>query len=198
MLRLRARPMLWFLAGLILQSCAVGTPVTTYLLSAAIPPAGLHRSSGPTLLVSPPRSAAGYDRPQIAYVRLAPRIDYYAHNQWADEPARLLEPILVGALEAGGGLRSVLGAASGLPADLRLDTEILALHHEIVGATGRGRIVLRVQLVDLDRGEVLATRHFDRAVPVSSQDAPGGVAAINAALQDLLPQLVAFVNANVP
>jgi cholesterol transport system auxiliary component len=150
------------------------------------------------LQVSIPKSAPGYERPSIVYRRSATRLDYYAESEWADEPARLVEPLLIAALEGSGGFEAVVSLATGLGAALRLDTEVLRLDHDLLSSPSQGRVVLRAQLVDLAHGRILATRVFDASVASASDDAAGAVAAIDAALARVLGQVVAFCLAAVP
>ena len=92
------------------------TAVHTYLFSAPFP--APRRGPGPVLLITTPRAAAGYDRPGIAYRRSPTRLDYYAASEWADEPARLIEPLIIAAAEASGGFEAVVSAGTGLTAEI--------------------------------------------------------------------------------
>ncbi|MDQ3774901.1 MAG: ABC-type transport auxiliary lipoprotein family protein [Pseudomonadota bacterium] len=164
--------------------------IHTYLFSAPFP--APRRGPGPVLLIAIPKAAAGYDRPAIAYRRSPTRLDYYAANEWADEPARLIEPLIIAATEASGAFEAVVSAGTGLTAEIRLDTEIVRIEHELLAAPSRGRFTLRAQLVDVARGRVIGTQRFDASVPSRSDDAEGAVAAIDTALARVLVQLVAF------
>jgi ABC-type transport auxiliary lipoprotein component len=101
------------------------------------------------LHITPPRAAAGYDWPGIAYRRSPTRLDYYAASEWADDPARLIEPLIIAAAEASGGFEAVVSAGTGLTAETRLDTEIVRIEHELLAAPRRDRLTLRAQLVDV-------------------------------------------------
>jgi len=144
------------------------------------------------LLIATPRAAAGYDRPGIAYRRSPTRLDYYAASEWADEPARLIEPLIIAAAEQSGGFEAVVSAGTGLTTKIRLDTEIMRIEHELLAAPSRGRLTLRAQLVDVARGRVIGTQVFDASVPSRSDDAEGAVAAIDTAVARVIVQLVAF------
>jgi len=164
--------------------------VHTYLFSAPFP--APRRGPGPMLLITTPRAAAGYDRPGIAYRRSPTRLDYYAASEWADEPARLIEPLIIAAAEASGGFEAVVSAGTGLTTKIRLDTEIMRIEHELLAAPSRGRLTLRAQLVDVARGRVIGTRIFDASVPSRSDDAEGAVTAIDTAVTRVIVQLLAF------
>jgi cholesterol transport system auxiliary component len=164
--------------------------VHTYLFSAPFP--APRHGPGPMLLIATPKAAAGYDRPGIAYRRSPTRLDHYAASEWADEPARLIEPLIIAALEASGGFEAVVSTGTGLSAEIRLDTEIVRIEHELLGAPSRGRLTLRAQLVDVARGRVIGTQIFDASVASRSDDAEAAVAAIDTAVARVLAQVVAF------
>jgi cholesterol transport system auxiliary component len=164
--------------------------VHTYLFSAPFP--APRPGPGPVLLIATPKAAAGYDRPNIAYRRSPIRLDYYAASEWADEPARLIEPLIIAATEASGAFEAVVSAGTGLAAEIRLDTEIMRIEHELQSAPSQGRLTLRAQLVDVARGRVIGTQRFDASVPSRSDDAEGAVAAINTALARVMERMVAF------
>ena len=90
-------------------------------------------AAAPTLIVNPPHAAAGFDSPRIIYVREAHKLEYFAHSEWVDPPARMLAPLLVAAVENSGAFRAVVLTPSAAAGDLRLDTEIIRLQHEFAG-----------------------------------------------------------------
>ena len=149
-------------------------------------------SAAPTLLVSPPRAAAGFDSQRIIYTRDTYKLDYFAHSEWIDTPARMLTPIIVAAIENSNAFRAVVPTPSAASGDLRLDTEILRLQHDFTGSPSRVRFTLRAYVVDSATRRVLATREFDESVTAASEDAFGGVAAANRAVQIGMEKLANF------
>ncbi len=145
-----------------------------------------------SVLVSAPKAWPGYDRARIAYVRHPLQVDYYAESEWADQPARMLEPLLMTALQESNLFNAVVSATSSAMAELRIDTEIIQIHHEFLISPSLGRVVIRVQLIDLTRNRVLATRVFSATRPAATDDARGGVTAINNALEVILGAIVDF------
>lgn len=149
-------------------------------------------SSAPILIVNPPHAAAGFDSQRIIYVRDAHKLEYYAHSEWVDPPARMLAPLLVAALENSSAFRAVVLAPSAAAGDMRLDTEIIRLQHEFLTQPSRVRFTLRAYLVDDKTRRVIAWREFDAAVPANSENPYGGVVAANRAVQTVLENLSAF------
>ena len=155
--------------------------------SPATTPAG-----GPTLMVSPPRAAAGFDSQRIIYLREPHKLEYFAQSEWVDPPARMLGPLLVSAIERSGAFRAVMmtpGSASG---EMRLDTEVVRLQQEFQTQPSRVHFTLRAYVVEERTRRVLAWREFDTTVDAASEDPYGGVVAANQAVQNVLAQLASF------
>lgn len=167
-----------------------------YTIDVAPPPgapAPLTNTAGaPTVLISPPRATSGYDSRQIVYVRQNHRLEYFARSQWVDTPARMFAPLLVTHLAATGGFQAVYTGAGAAAADLRLDTEIMALKQDFLSTPSSTHFVLRAQLIDGVSRRVIATRDIEAAVASASEDPYGGVVAANGAVGIVLSQLSAF------
>lgn len=148
--------------------------------------------NGPTLIVSPPHAAAGFDNRRIMYIRHADQLEYFAHNEWIDTPARMLAPLIVAAVERSGAFRAVVQTPSPAAGEMRLDIEILRLQHEFLSTPSQVRFTLRAYLVERVTRRVIASREFDAVVPAASEDPYGGVVAANRAVQTVLENLSAF------
>jgi cholesterol transport system auxiliary component len=190
------------LAAALAASCAgvlpgpAEAPPRTYLLAPELvsgdaTPGG-RRESRPTVLVSVPEDAAGYDTRRMAYLEQDYRLDYYAGHEWVDTPAVMVGPLLVKALRGSGAFAAVSDDAGGIGADLRLDTVIESLYQDFRTRPSQARVELRVRLVDPERRRILASRVFADRQPAPSEDAYGGVEAANRALGRLLPQIAVF------
>ncbi len=188
------------LAFLALYGCSALQPTATphpafYSLDGAQPgitPAGAPAATAPTLIIHPPRAAAGFDSQRIIYQREAHKLEYFAHSEWVEPPARMLGALLVGALEHTGVFRAVVLTPGAAVGDLRLDTEIIRLQHEFQTQPSRVRFTLRATLVDDKTRRVLAWREFDGHVAAASDDPYGGVLAANRAVQTVLKDLAIF------
>jgi cholesterol transport system auxiliary component len=169
-------------------------PPVTYLLQWTPPPAE-QGAAAPgrcgTLLISAPRSAPGFDTARMAYVRQNYRIDYFARHRWADDPARMLRPILVEALGSSGLFRSVSADRGAVDARLRMDTDLLRLQQVFGSGGSEVELSVRVTVVDNRRGRIVYAHLFDVKVPASSANPYGGVVAANHAVAVLMRNLVA-------
>ena len=183
--------------ALLMDGCAALQPPrmespALYLLDARPAASAQRPQRNLVLAVDPPSARPGFDTPQMAYVRQAHKLDYYVKNRWADTPPRMLAPLLVQALEQSGSFRAVLRTNNPIPADLRLDTELIRLQQDFTTQPSRVELTLRAQLYDLKSRQVLAVREFDAAENAASEDAYGGVIAANRALARVLGQVTDF------
>lgn len=191
------------LCAVALSACSLIKPGTTeppafYALNAA--PATSHLRVAdtaartlPTLIITPPHAAAGFDSQRIIYVRNEHQLEYLAHSEWVDTPARMLGPLLASSIEATGAFGAVVVTPAGASGDLRLETEIIQLQHNFQSKPSRVQFTLRAFLLDDKTRRVLAWREF-RAESPSASDAPqSGVAAANRAVQTVLTELARFV-----
>ena len=149
-------------------------------------------TAAPTLIVNPPRAASGFSSQRIVYVRESHRLEYYAHSEWVDSPARMIAPLIVAAIGNSGAFRAAVLTPSAANGDLRLDTEIVRLQHDVSSTPGRVRFTLRATMVDNTTRQVLARSEFDERIAAPSEDPYGGVIAANRAVQVVIEQLLAF------
>lgn len=190
-------------SALLLAGCAGITPPpvaseTIYVLEAlrATKPAHIKRNL--VLAISEPQTRPGFDTPQMAYVQQPHELNYFVTSRWADTPARMLGPLLVQAMEQTGSFRAVVQTPSVVPADVRLDTELIRLQHDFVTRPSRVQLTLRAQLIDVRGQRVLAVKQFDESENAAKDNAYGGVTAANRVLQRMLDQLADFcVNESV-
>jgi cholesterol transport system auxiliary component len=159
---------------------------------AAAPPPAAAGGGLYTLVVNETHAAAGYDSQRILYLRQPHRLQYFAHNEWVDPPARMISSLVVGALEKSGVFRAVVSAPGSASGDLRLETEVLLLQQDFGSAPSRVRFALRAYLAEDATRRVVATRDFEVTVPAPSDDPYGGVQAANVAVRQVLDQLAAF------
>lgn len=151
-----------------------------------------HNSAGYTVLVTAPQAAAGFDSQKIIYLRQTHKLEYFAHSEWVDPPARMIAPMIVTAVEATGAFRAVVSSPGSASGDLRLDTEVLLLQQEFTTKPSQVRFALRASLSEEGTRRVVATRDFEILQPSPSEDPYGGVQAANAAIRTGLQQLAAF------
>lgn len=179
-----------------LKPAASPTPATYYSLDANgetdAPRPRTAEAAPHTLIVNDTQAAAGYDSQRILYVRQPHKLEYFAHSEWVDPPARMISNLIVGKLERSGAFRAVVSSPGSASGELRLETEVLLLRQEFTSRPSQVRFALRAYIAEDGTRRVVATRDFEALVPAPSDDPYGGVQAANAAVQDVLAQLTAF------
>lgn len=180
------------LAGCVGLSAPQGGSPDVYVLDAlpAVQTPATRRDL--VLAVNMPQARPGFETARMAYFRQAHELNYYTGSRWTDTPARMLQPLLLQTLEQGGAFRAVVRAGSSIPADVRLDVELVRLQQDFTASPSRTQITLQAQLLDLRGRRVLAAKQFDAVEEAASEDAYGGVGAANRAVQRLLGEVAEF------
>ena len=169
-------------------------PVHTYLLSPearaeSTSSSASNQEAQETLLVSAPQADPAFDTPRMAYITRPHEVSYYANNQWAETPARMIGTLLLRSLEKSGLWRVVVPIPSSVQGDYRLDTQGLVLQQEFSQKPSQVRLGFSLQLVTLHDQVVLGSRRFEVVENAPTDDAYGGVLAANRAVSALLEQV---------
>lgn len=187
---------------LMIAACSLGPTETTaprsYFLNPEISwknPQGSGERIGATVLLIPqPKAQAGFDTPRMAYLLRPYEVNYYAINQWADTPARLLHRVLVENLDKAGSWRAVIQTPGIVPARYRLDCDNLILEQQFFSNPSRIRLALRAQLIETQKQTIVASRYFELLEPAPSEDPYGGVLAANQATAKLLTEMAEWLD----
>ena len=169
-------------------------PVHTYLLSPeprteSTPSSANKHEAQEILLVSAPQAEPAFDTPRMVYLTRPHEVSYYATNQWAETPARMIGTLLLRSLEKSGLWRVVVPIPSSVHGDYRLDTQGLVLQQEFSQKPSQVRLGFSLQLVVLHDQLVLGSRRFEVVENAPTDDAYGGVLAANRAVSALLEQV---------
>jgi len=187
---------------LLFSACALGPVETsaprTYFLNPEIAwknPYGYGEHIGTSvLLITQPRAQAGFDTARMAYLLRPYEVNYYAFNQWADTPGRLLHRIMVENLDKTGLWSAVLQSPGAVPARYRLDCDNLVLEQQFFSSPSRVRLALRAQIVETKTQSVLGTRYFELFEAAPSDDPYGGVIAANHASAKLITEMAEWLD----
>ncbi|HWU27271.1 MAG TPA: ABC-type transport auxiliary lipoprotein family protein, partial [Rhizomicrobium sp.] len=175
-------------------------PAAIYILSPDLPDTGNPVRSPFQLAVALPHCSASLASARIALSRNA-MFDYYADAQWTDTTPRLLQDLLVRALERGGALGAVARDSEGVHSDYVLESTIEAFEaHYEHGDSGAPTIAagLTVRLVSVARGEIIGAHTFYAQAAAAANSIPAAVQAFNTALSQLLPQIARWSLATLP
>jgi len=206
-------PCLGLLTGCALPGRSPSAPIATYVLEgvpqgralgsqrADDPPATAPtaiRTPTAILKVATPTSAPAYASPRMAYIETPYRIDYFAENQWADSPARMLKALLTQYLGDTGLFRFVYADAGGIDEGLRLDTDVVELAQVFSSDSSEVRLSIRFALVDVPHRTMLMNKTISVTEPAAARDPYAGVVATNKAVQRALDELTALLKTTLP
>ena len=192
------------MGGLTFTGCSVlrpSPPIQTQFYALQSQPTSLTppppRGTGgtlPTLIINPPHAAPGFDSTRIIFTRADNQLEYFAHSEWVEPPARMLGPLLVAAIENTNAFGAVVLMPASAAGDLRLNTELVRLQQSFKTQPSRVQFALRVHLVHERTRKVLHWQEFKSETIAASDTAQGGVAAAQLAIQTVLTELAAFLS----
>ncbi len=146
-----------------------------------------------SLRVSATASAPGYGTTRMAYTTQPPRLDYFAHHEWADLPARMLAALMETRLDASSLLGTVLTGSSDIRTDLRLDSELKSLRQDFTGDQSTLALEIKITLVDVSGRSLLNTKTFSYTEASDGSGPEAGARAANRAVDRFLAELTVFV-----
>ena len=143
----------------------------------------------PTIVINPPKAAAGFDTRHMMYTRMPHQLEYFARNEWIDTPAHLLQPLIISTIDYKQNFIAVMSKPGVIKADLRLESEMLRLVQQFDSKPSVVRFTLRVSIINNATGKIVGLRELDERVTAVSDDPIGGVIAANQAVKLALDKL---------
>lgn len=179
--------------ALALAGCGLfrGPPPVTYELTAPETISKVRAGTAAQIMIPEPRALKTLDSNRIVVTSHA-TISYYPDVQWADRLPAVLQAKAIEAFEQSKRVRAVGRPGEGLSIDYQLLIDIRAFEYNTSTVPGFARIEISAKVLNDRNGRVVATRVLSGAVPVARDDAPNVVAALNAALDQVLVDLVTW------
>lgn len=183
-------------AALAMLSGCVGSLFTapapaTYDLTG---PADLKHVRGATaaqILVPSPSALKILDSQRIVVTR-GSLVAYYPDAQYADTLPRVVQARIIEAFEQTKQARAVGRPGEGLSIDYQLLTDIRTFGYEAATNGGNAVVEISARMMNDRNGRVVAFRVFRAEVPVAADDAAAVVAGLNAALDQVLRDMVTW------
>jgi cholesterol transport system auxiliary component len=182
-----------FVALTLLSGCGgllapSGSPAKLYTLHAPAQVTSNAPQAHWQLLIAMPDARLDINNARIAVAPTATRIDYFADVSWADRPPAMLQELLLESFDRSGRIGAVQRQGGGLKADFILNCDLQDFQVEsLPGAVVH--VGLTARLVRTRDRTIVASRKFESSSPAGG-DFDGAIAAFNADLQTLLPQIV--------
>ncbi len=173
-----------FVAGC---SSLQGQPPATYDLSAPRDVPNLTRSTNAQILVPETTALRALDSERIM-VTTGAQVTYYPDAQWPDRLPKVIQTKTIQTFEASKRARAVGRPGEGLSIDYQLFTEARAFQYD--SGARVARVEIYAKLLNDRNGRVVAAKLFSAEVPVSSTSAPAIVGSLDAALSQVLVEMV--------
>jgi cholesterol transport system auxiliary component len=145
-----------------------------------------------TLLVLDTTTGGFYDSDQLVFSHSASTRGQYQFARWTERPGKRFADLMRARLDHLGTWH-VAAAGGYVRGDRLLDTELVEFYHDATSNPGQVRLVLRAELVDLQRRTLLGRRVFEQQVALPSYDAAGAAQASNLAVSRSLDELTAWL-----
>lgn len=143
------------------------------------------------LAVETPLASDALDTVRIVVMPSPGVIEVFPGARWSDSAPAMLRNLVVQGFENSQRITGVGSSASGLRADYALAITLHDFQLEIDGGT-RAVIRLQARLLDYTTNRVLAAQALSAEAPAQGSDAAAAFAAFEAALNQLVPGLVAW------
>lgn len=158
----------------------------------AVPPAAAGARVDAQLVVDEPAAPEPLAGTRIALSPAEGSFGVYRDARWTDRPPRMLQGLLLQALEDSGRIDGAARAGAGLRADYRLAWELRAFHVERRDDGEQARVDFSARLLRWPQGEVVASRRFEARAELSGDGLAGVVDALRRASADTLPALAGW------
>ncbi len=176
-------------SGCVSQLLETSPPKPRYMIGAVDAGAVAGADVGWSLIVENPGASRAYDTTKIAVSPAPGRIEYFGGGEWASRAPVVVQMSLIQAFEDSGRILAVGNRADIGLSDFALQTDIRRLDLDVAGGNRSARIHVYVRLTN-GRSSVFAARAFSAAAPARSGGGDDVAAAFDAALKDVVADIV--------
>jgi cholesterol transport system auxiliary component len=169
-----------------LAGCASGPPATFDL--SAVPGDRRPRAMGAQVAVTEPVATAPVDTDRIVVRPTPDTVALLKGAQWTERLPRLIQTRLLQSFENARLLRFVSRPDGRVVAQYSLNTEIRRFDVDL--SHGEAVVEISVKLVEEGAGRIAAAKIFTARTPCAAEDGPTAAAALDAALRDVMSQIV--------
>lgn len=151
------------------------------------------KTQSATLLVLVPEATPVYATTRMAYTTQAYQVAYFSQNEWAETPARMIQPLIVTALSNTHYFSEVLSSPHFGRHTFVLRSEILELKQDFTSDPAMLQLGIRFHLSREATNQVIATKELSVQEPMRERNPHAGVVAANEAMAKVLRELASFI-----
>ena len=164
------------------------------ILPSYVPADEITFSVNSTLKIVSTRSIASLSSTQFYYLKEASSINAYLYSRWSDTPSSMIDRALISSLQNEHLFQTLLPSTSSATSDLVLESDLNAFYHRFHNdSSSDGFIDITYRLIDPKTKTTIASKRFIITEPSPSQDAKGGVIALNNATHNLSRQCISWL-----
>lgn len=181
---------------LLLSGCSIFSPVpannqTAYQIS-NVPPVAHQKTHALTLMVLNPDANNIYSSTDMAYTTTPYTVAYFSKSRWAEPPAKMLQQIVIQALQNSKYYRAIVTPAFSGSYDYALSMQLIELKQDFTLTTSVIRMKVNVQLISATNARIISAKQFSVVVPARYNTPYGGVLAANEAAKIIAADIVRF------
>lgn len=180
---------------LLMSGCSMFSPVqsnyTTYVLNAS-PSVPRRANHNEVLFVSQVTADPLYNTSEMAYTSSAYKVEYFAKNKWADEPAKMLQPLILQTLRDTHRFRAVTSSTNAVRSDYVLNVDLIELRQVFLAKSAYVVFEINAEIINARTGRIIATRRLSAEEGMQCMTPYSGVAAANRAVAVVLRKLASF------
>ncbi len=156
----------------------------------------MHARSGSVLIIPAPQVDKGLQSNDMLYSMKEFQINAYTYSKWTSAPSSLLHKILLDSFNRSGIYKAVISSSYSKAANWKLEIRILDWHQSFLCHPSKIVVSYIANIYDIRRQKIVASRVFETSIRTRSEDAYGGVVAMNYAMDYLIPATIKFVRNN--
>lgn len=150
------------------------------------------------LVVEEPLASRGIDTDRIVLRPRANEVTYLAAARWSDRAPRLVQSLLVEAIERTGGFTGVGRPADGLRADFALVSEVRAFEADMSGSGDpKINVIVAAKILKVPAGRVVSSKLLSRTVEARNSGKANIIAAFDEAAQGVASDAAAWALAEI-
>ena len=177
--------------AVVVAGCSLfrGPPPETFELSGPDSIPRVPSGTAAQLLIPEPSALKTLDSERIV-VATGPKLSYFPDAQWPDRMPKVFQAKAIEAFEKSKRARAVGRPGEGLSIDYQLLTNVRAFEYRSDGSGGTAYIEVSVKVMDDRTGRIVTAKVFHGEAPVADDTAEDVVAGVDAALAEVLIELV--------
>jgi cholesterol transport system auxiliary component len=183
------------------SGCTTHTPnITEYSLNTVHPSSAYNPtvSSPKTLQLATTKTLPSLNSKSIFYLKARQEIGTYLYSRWIDTPSAMIENMFTAELQKSALFSTVIPASSHANGDYLLESNLHAFYHRIHDdQTSDGIIDITYRFIDTKSKTTVATQRFTLIHPSQTNNAKGGIDALNNALNSLNTQVVQWLQKGI-